>query len=300
MPSRVAVVGAGRLGTALGRALAACGYEVAAVVARRARHAARAASLVGGRTQGLSAAQLSELPPVKIVFITTPDDRIEETAARLAETMKGDAATPPRVALHASGALSSDALAPLRARGFAVGSLHPLIAVSDATTGAESLRRAFFCVEGDARATVAARKIVRTLGARSFTIDTKDKALYHAAAVMTSGHTVALFALAVELLMRCGLTATNARRVLLPLLDSTLENLSTQTPARALTGTFARADTSTVRRHLDALSALDDPTALRVYALLGERSLRLAAENGADSRALAGIARALDEILNNR
>src|SRR5437868_10489920 len=43
--------------------------------------------------------------------------------------------TPARIALHTSGALSSDALAPLSAAGFAVGSLHPLVSVSDARAG---------------------------------------------------------------------------------------------------------------------------------------------------------------------
>jgi predicted short-subunit dehydrogenase-like oxidoreductase (DUF2520 family) len=297
--SSVAVVGAGRLGTALARALAACGYEVAAVVARRARSAERAASLVGPRTRALSAAQLTQLPPVKLLFITTPDDAIEATAARLALDVQRDVRTH-RIALHASGALSSDALAPLRERGFHVGSMHPLIAVSEPLAGAESLRRAFFCIEGDGRAVAAARRIVRALGAQSFTIDTKDKALYHAAAVMTSGHTVALFSLAAELLARCGLTEARARRVLWPLLQSTLENLSTQTPARALTGTFARADVSTVRKHLDALRAQPEGAALQAYALLGERSLRLAVENGADAASVKEIARALEEILRSR
>ena len=44
------------------------------------------------------------------------------------------------------------------------------------------------------------------VGGRSFTVETKKKALYHAAAVLTSGHTVALFDLAARLLVRCGLS----------------------------------------------------------------------------------------------
>ncbi|HEV2765247.1 MAG TPA: DUF2520 domain-containing protein [Pyrinomonadaceae bacterium] len=336
----VAVVGAGRLGTALARALASCGYEVAAVVSRRVASARRAAALVSPRTRHFSAAQLSELPPVNLLLITTPDDRLAETAARLAHEIgkgkgkrvkgKGEGGkggrlspifplsplpVPPspvaRVALHASGALSSDVLAPLREVGFAVGSMHPLVSVSEPLSGEESLRRAFYCVEGDAGAVRAARSLAGALGGRSFTINTRDKSLYHAAAVMTSGHTVALFDLATRLLARCGLTPAGARRVLLPLLSSTLENLSAQEPARALTGSFARADLSTVRRHLAALDpqsedepadAFDDTSrdALDVYALLGRHSLRLAARADADPRALEQIALALAEILDRR
>ena len=185
----------------------------------------------------------------------------------------------------------AEALAPLRARGYAVGSLHPLVAVSHAEGGAEALGGAFYCVEGDAGAVRAARRAVRALGGESFAVRPGKKALYHAAAVMASGHTVALFDLASSLLAGCGLTDRRARAVLLPLLRSTLENLSARPPARALTGTFARADVQTVRKHLAALADLD--TARAIYALLGKRSLRLAVEAGASREAVEEITKLL-------
>lgn len=288
----VAVVGAGRLGTALARALAGEGYEVEALLARRASSARRAARAAGLSAPALGVERLGELPPVGLLFITTPDDRIAETAARLAE-LPAFADGRGRVALHASGALSSRVLAPLGARGYGVGSVHPLAAVSGAAGGAEGLRRAFYCVEGDARATRVARRVVRDLGGRSFSVSAEDKALYHAAAVMTAGHTVALFDAAARLLSACGLPETRAREILLPLLASTHANLARQAPARALTGTFARADVATVRKHLAALGGVDDGAALRLYALLGRLSLRLAARGGAAPAALEEIERLL-------
>jgi predicted short-subunit dehydrogenase-like oxidoreductase (DUF2520 family) len=195
--------------------------------------------------------------------------------------------------LHASGALSSEVLAPLRVRGLAVGSMHPLAAVSDALAGAESLRGAFYCVEGDAAALRAARKVVRDLGGQSFAVATEDKALYHAAAVLTAGHVVALFDVALDTLGRCGLSARRAQEVLLPLLRSVVENLSERTPARALTGSFARADSETVGRHLRALRALEGSEASAVYELLGEHSLKLAERAGADPASVERIRRLL-------
>ncbi|HYH84150.1 MAG TPA: DUF2520 domain-containing protein [Pyrinomonadaceae bacterium] len=297
-PSRrkpsVVVVGAGRLGTALARALDAGGYEVRALVARSAASARRACVRAGVKAVALSIARLEELPPSDVLFITTPDDAVAETAVRLASLA---AEARGRVALHTSGALSSDALAPLRARGYGVGSMHPLAAVSEPEAGAESLRRAFYCVEGDGRAVRVARRVVRDLGGRSFSVRSEDKALYHAAAVMTAGHTVALFDIAVRLLARCGLADEEARRVLLPLLGSALENLSRETPERALTGTFARGDAETVRKHLAALRDAGEADALLAYALLGGRSLRMAAHAGADARRLQEIARLLAEAI---
>lgn len=291
----VSIIGAGRLGTSLARALAARGYTIKALVAQSRLHARRAAKLSGAHTQplALASAQLEKLPSCEIFFITTPDDAIAETAARLAAALPRHATPKHATVLHASGALSSRALCPLRDAGFSTGSMHPLIAVSDSLRGAESLREAFYCIEGEPRAVRVAKSIVRDLGAHSFSIRTKDKALYHAAAVMAAGHAVALFDIATEMLARCGLTNREARRVLLPLVESALGNLRTREPARALTGTFARADTETVEKHLEALCARASSDALAAYRLLGQRSLELARKNGADAAALKEIAKLL-------
>jgi predicted short-subunit dehydrogenase-like oxidoreductase (DUF2520 family) len=298
----ISIIGAGRMGTALARALASRGYRIEAVVARRKSHARACAELINTQPLILTSAQLDQLPPSDILFITTPDDAIENVASQLAAMMKsrvvkmkGVKGRRKRTALHASGALSSDILRSLRGAGFSTGSMHPLISVSDPVHGAESLRSAFFCIEGESAAQSVARSLVDALGAESFSINTKDKALYHAAAVMASGHMTALFDIATEMLTHCGLTARRARAVLLPLLRSTLENLYTADPAHALTGTFARADTSTVRRHLEAISSSEMHDALATYTLLGLRSLQLVKRAGASSDALNEIALILEE-----
>jgi predicted short-subunit dehydrogenase-like oxidoreductase (DUF2520 family) len=284
-------VGAGRLGTALALALGECGYEVRALVSRGAAGARRAAAGVGLNLLALGAGELSRLPSVDVLFIATPDDALRETVAALASLPDARA----RVALHTSGALSSEMLAPLRARGYRIGSMHPLAAVSEPRAGAHSLGRAFYCVEGDALAVRAARGVVRDLGGRSFAIAPEDKALYHAAAVMTAGHIVALFDTALDTLRRCGLGERRAREVLLPLLRSTIENLSAQTPERALTGCFARADAETVLKHMDSLRRLRDSDALSTYVALGEHSLKLAERAGASPESVDRVRRALSK-----
>jgi predicted short-subunit dehydrogenase-like oxidoreductase (DUF2520 family) len=269
---------------------------VEAVVSRRLGRARRAAALSGEpQPLALSLAKVDQLPPSEIIFITTPDDAIAATAELLASYANSQRYAG--IALHTSGALTSDILGSLGSVGFRTGSMHPLVSVSDAVSGAERLRGAFYAVEGERAAVRVARGVVRDLGGRSFSIASSDKALYHAAAVMTSGHVVALFEMATELLERCGLKSAQARAVLLPLLRSTLENLSKNEPSRALTGTFARADISTVRRHTAALRSQKMPDALSVYALLGNRSLQLAARRGADPKALKEIAKEMRRLL---
>ena len=275
---RISVIGAGRLGTAMALALAARGYQIEAFVTRRKGHAERARRLLRERDpaanpRALSAAQLTELPACDLLLIATPDDEIKEVARSLASALPSGPSGG--VALHTSGALSSEELRPLREAGWRVGSLHPLVSISDARSGAGRFAGAFFCLEGERSALKAGRRIAHDLGGFAFSIPPEKKALYHAAAVIASGHTAALFSLALELFQRCGLRHKEAQRALIPLLRSTVDNLSAKLPARAMTGTFARGDVETVKRHLAVLSA--QPEALEIYRLLGLRALRLAA-----------------------
>lgn len=288
----VSIIGSGRLGTALAIALSSQGYPIHAVVARRLSSAKKAAALVVGRnTLALKASELDRLPRSTILLLTTPDDEVSDTARKLTGSQRH--VTNGGIVLHTSGALASDVLEPLTSIGFHVGSLHPLVSVSDPQAGQRSLRGAFYCIEGDSAATRTARAIVRDLQGRSFTISSRNKPLYHAAAVMASGHVLALYDLATEMLAECGLERGIAAQVLLPLLQSTLSNLSRSDQARALTGTFARGDIETVRRHLLALSRNGLQEALEVYRLLGARSLKLAAGNGLEPRLVKQIKRAL-------
>jgi predicted short-subunit dehydrogenase-like oxidoreductase (DUF2520 family) len=178
--------------------------------------------------------------------------------------------------LHTSGALTSNVLGPLRTLGIAVGALHPLVSISEAQSGADWLTRAFFSVEGDARAMRLGRRIVRDFGAQAFAIKPSAKPLYHAAALMASPNLTALIDISFEMLSRCGLTASQSQKVLMPLLRSTIENLATANPSRALTGTFKRGDVATVQKHVEAISSKNLFDALEAYVLLGRRSMRMA------------------------
>ena len=268
----LSIVGTGRLGTTLALALRGKGYSIQTLVAHSARSARRAAALLNADVQVLAAKQLREVRAADLFLITTPDDQIAGVAEELSNLI-----LPKAVALHTSGALSAAVLAPLSEKGWHTGSIHPLISVSDTTEGRAALEGAFWSVEGDTAALRVGKSIVRDLGGQSFSIRSEDKPLYHAAAVMASGNVVALFDVALEMLGQCGLTRKTARSILLPLIASTVHNLETKDPKQALTGTFARGDLETVKRHLAALK--DNKDALELYRLLGKRSLKLTKEH---------------------
>ena len=267
----VSIVGAGRLGTTLAVALANKSYSIRSLVAQRAVNARKAAKLLDpldDATQVLAAKNLHSLRDADLFLITTPDDQIAKVAAELARLELKRKPT----ALHTSGALSAEVLAPLREKGWSTGSIHPLVSVSSSGT---ALRGTFWSVEGDRPALRLGKAIVRDLGGKSFSIRSEDKPLYHAAAVMSSGNVMALFDVALEMLVQCGLTRKTARSILQPLLVSAVQNLETKDPSQALTGTFSRGDLETVKRHLKALQSKKLKDALDLYRLLGKRSLKL-------------------------
>jgi len=278
MPS-VSIVGIGRAGGALAVALSGAGFKIDHLIHRDPATAEQLRPLLPEATLFASSGSLPSIAS-DLIIIATPDPDIRTVAEQLSEHLQS---TP--VVLHTSGSLSSEILSTLAKKGCATGSMHPLVSISDAVSGAGTFADAYFCIEGDKVAAMAATSIVEALGGRAFSIETRFKPLYHAAAVMSSGHFVALIDAAVEMLARCGIESNAAKAILLPLIRSTLNNLEAKDPAQALTGSFARADADAVERHLGSFD--DEMQSIReIYILLGERSIELASANGADRAAL--------------
>lgn len=275
---KISIIGIGRVGGALAIALAKNGYEIENLVARKRENAEKIAEII--KSNILTENEFNQISS-DIIFITTQDFEIENVAESLATNL-----TNKPTVFHTSGSLSSEVLQNLKKVGCQTGSIHPLVSISDAFLGAERFKDAYFCVEGDGKAVKIAKEIVENLGGKSFFIETKYKTLYHVSATVACGHLVALIDVAIEMLTKCGLTKLNAQEVLLPLIKGTVENLSTQTTAAALTGTFARADVATLEKHLEVLRENVSAEALEVYLQLGNRSAHLAKEQGANAENL--------------
>ena len=271
----VSIIGVGRIGGALALALDK-NYRIENLISRKREKTEKIAEKLIAKPQILTINEAEKINS-EIILICMRDSEIQNTAGKLA----GKITNKPFV-YHVSGSLSSEILGDLRKIGCVTGSIHPLVSVSDAFLGAQRFENVYFCVEGEASAVTLAEKIVKDLNGKPFSIETKYKTLYHAAAVTASGHLVAVIDTALEMLEKCGLENENAQRILLPLIKSTIENLETQTTAQALTGTFARADFLTFKKHLVDLEKNVSPLATEIYLLLGERSLQLAERQGAD------------------
>lgn len=261
---RIAIVGAGNLGSALAVALHGAGYRISEIVVRgRGGRGRSLAVRVHSRAARLSQARFD----AEVTWICVPDSQIAACGREVAREMdwKG------KIVLHPSGALSSDELQPLRQRGAAVAAAHPLMTF--VRRSSPSLKGVPFGMEGDRKAVEMARRLVRDLGGKSFAVRPQDKPLYHAWGAFASPLLIALLASAEQVAVAAGeRSRLAARQRMLPILQQTLRNYGRLGPAEAFSGPLVRGDVATVRRHVQALSKV--PGARQAYVALARAALK--------------------------
>lgn len=229
---RVRIIGPGRAGGSLARALTAARWDVAPLLGRRDDLAPAARG-------------------VDLLVIASPDDRVRDVA-RAVEPV------PSTVVAHLAGSLGLGALAPHRRRA----AVHPLVALPTPALGARRLVGSWFAVAGDP----LAHDVVRALRGRWFEVADVDRPRYHAAAVIASNHLVALLGQVERLSEAVGVPF----EAYVDLAQATLDNVAALGPAAGLTGPAARGDEATIRRHLRALPP-DERRAYRSLAEAARR-----------------------------
>lgn len=266
----IAIVGAGRVGTALGVLLARAGHKVVAVSGRdgsreRAAEFLPDVPLVSPR----EAAAAGEL-----VVLGVPDDRIGSLCEELA---RAEVFAEGQAVVHLSGSVPLRALDSAGASGARTLSLHPLQTFPDVEAALKRLPGSAVAVTAtDEDGCVLGERLAREAGARPFRIPDDRKPLYHAAAVFCSNYLAVVQGLAERLFRQAGLE--DPVSLFAPLAEATLSNVLRLGPADALTGPALRGDAGTLRRHLEALVA-EAPEAVPAYVALAAAALDLAEES---------------------
>ncbi len=274
MPNTLAIIGAGRVGRALGRRLRELGWKIGAVVTRSEASARKAVRFIGA---GKACAGLTrQVLASRVILIATPDDHIAVVAQELARI--GEEELSARVVLHTSGAMDSTVLTSVQQWGAKIGSMHPLQSFSGVAV--PSLEGKVFALEGETQAVRVARRIARALGGSPVHIAGSKKLLYHAAAAMAAGHVLAVEEAATQLLVSLGMKRSEAVRALLPLTRQVLENLERLGPRAAWTGPLSRRDYKVVRAHSSALRELPNEFA-HAYEALNRLAARVLPQDSA-------------------
>ncbi|MCB9640603.1 MAG: DUF2520 domain-containing protein [Myxococcales bacterium] len=264
----VTIWGAGRLGTALAKALVLQGYPTT-IWSRRATSWANIPSW-----QGTLEEVARKDHPSDLWIIAVSDGAIQEVTQTLAKV------SPhlPTAALHCSGACALDLLSPLQARGVSIGVMHPLLPITE-RPNSSLFAGGYVGIEGDPIAAQFAQQITHALGGETFSLQGIDRALYHAAAVIASNFLVTLADQATQVLEAAGIHK-DALPLLLPLMQASLDNLRHQGLPKALTGPYPRGDQATISAHREALAKMPStdasPSLLALYTLLGKATIPLA------------------------
>jgi predicted short-subunit dehydrogenase-like oxidoreductase (DUF2520 family) len=240
------------------------------------------------RRAGARLVALDELSSTgqSLLLVATPDGALAATAATLAERPQA------AVALHLSGALGAAALAPLRAAGCAVGSLHPLRAFPRTLSSPAVARRTFFALDGDPPALALGARLAAAWGAPSAPVPGALRPLYHLAATWAAGGTSTLVLAAATLHQQLGLPAATGPG-LVELARGALGALTTKLDPGAITGPVARGEEG----FLAQLAALREraPEQHPLAVLLALETLRQLARAAPLGPSQVALARALRE-----
>ncbi|HXN40797.1 MAG TPA: DUF2520 domain-containing protein [Myxococcaceae bacterium] len=257
MRPTVAIVGAGRLGTALGLGLSRAKWKVSMV--RRAGGSAGRAPLLG-----LPLATDRQLGRVDLCVIAVPDRAVAAASAEIAPRLGASTAL-----VHCAGALGLRAFGAGPALRRPRGSFHPLCAVSSPSDSLSG--HAVAISASDDHLLEWLKKMAAALQMQPIAVPEKKRLAYHAGAMISAGGIVALASASVAAFQAAGIDESQALTALLPLMRSALTGIEKRGLAAALTGPIARGDEATVAGHLAALPA----NLVDLYRELALRSLHL-------------------------
>ena len=269
---RIAIIGLGKVGSALGFLLRSAGHDIVAVSDCSAEALRSGILYTGGLpcTDAASAAAHADS-----VFITTTDDAIKTVCDEMAG--KG-VFSPGKRVVHASGAGGLDLLEAARQSGAYVASIHPLQSFADVRGAIENIPGSTFGITAQKEIESWTIQIVRDLGGTFFFVPDEDKPLYHVAACIASNYLVTLIYIVRSIHHHLGLRGDDAVKSFWPLVRGTINNIEHRGVEHSLTGPIARGDVGTIEKHLAAIDA-KLPWLSQLYREMGIFTTRLGLEN---------------------
>lgn len=241
--------GAGKVGTSLATYFSARGLAVSGFYSRNETQVKESAAL--SRTAAFASID-DLLAKSDWIFITVSDTYIAEVAAQLAPRITH------HVLFHCSGAAPSSILQVPNAY-----SLHPLYAFPSKETPLDE--HVLFTLEGAPNVADIQQQLAK-LGNPIQIIDATQKAKYHAACVMASNYVNGLVYASQQMFQSIGFSEEMAENAYKHLFLQNAQNIFDRGAVQALTGPIERGDTSTIQKHLAALTAQEQ----NLYKALGQ------------------------------
>lgn len=267
---KLGFIGAGKVGTALAVRLSGKDYPVVAVYDVKPEAAENFAQVVSGSKVVSKKQDVADA--AELVFITTTDDFINQTAAEL----KWRAG---QMAVHCSGANSTALLEPAKKQGALVGVFHPGQAFTDKEQAIANIAGATFDIEAEEPLFSTFKELAAALDGYWVEVKATERPVFHVAEELCALFVYLNFKVAVKMMEAINLSGEQAKQVLLPLLKATTRNIETFGTAQVLPGPIDRGDAETVKRHIAGLRSIF-PSGLPLYRELALLNVTLALEWG--------------------
>lgn len=285
---RLDIVGAGKVGKTLARLWNQNGFfDIGSVANRSVGSSEEAIDFIG-------AGKTSQIQKIDVLMISAADGAIAECCAHLAESAMIESGA---VVFHCSGSISSDILAPLKAKGATIASIHPVKSFADLAVAIKTFSGTFCGLEGDLAAVRILTEAVGAIGGKAFAIDSSAKTIYHAGSVFSSNYLVSTLAAGIDCLVKAGIGRETAVEVLKPIATEALENLFRLGPVQALTGPIARGEAKVIEGQALALAEWDTEIS-SAYGALGLLAIHLSQQQGsASEESIQQMKRILSDLI---
>lgn len=282
----IALIGAGRVGTAVTFLLQQAGHEIAGVASRTDSSAAAAAERLRAPVFGI---EDPKAPEADVYLLGVSDDHLRPLADQLSGRLPSGATV-----VHFAGAFGVSPLAALDTGGHPVAALHPVQASPDVDTAIRRLPGSSWGVTcSPSLGDWARRTVVDDLRGAPVMVPEEARPLWHASSVMTSNGIAAVMGFGESLLASAGIPPEAV--VLGPLAAGTVQNAREGGGGSAtLTGPIVRGDASTIERHLEALEGVGGQA--KAHYLLVARAILMTALSA--GRITSDQAARIEEVLN--
>ncbi len=141
----IGIIGAGKVGIALGHVLQNKGFTIVAVASRREASLELARKYIGSKCL-YTVDNATVARNADVIAVTTQDREIHLVAQEIFR--KADQ-IEQKLFFHTSGAHPGTELSPLDEKGAILGSLHPLQTFPDVNSGIVALPRTYIFIEGE-------------------------------------------------------------------------------------------------------------------------------------------------------
>src|ERR1035437_8774989 len=238
------IIGAGKVSYSLAPALIEAGYTIKSIISSKKKRAEELANKV--HIKDFSDNPESLKIKRGIFILAVPDNQIRITAEKIS-ALKVDFRNS--LIIHLSGSndislLNSAALKKAHTASFHIMQTFP-------SRRRRNIINSFSAIETfSSEASDYLFKLSKDLKLNPFLIDSRNKVIYHLAAVFASNFINAVLFQSQQLFEILGLKGYSFNDIFAPLYSSTIKNIKINSPAGALSGPIERGDLETIKKHI--------------------------------------------------